>query len=198
MKALIIIDMQNDFMDDGALPVPGAKNLVPLINQLMKSFNIVIASMDWHPDNHVSFFSQHEGKKVRDVINWHGISQTLWPRHCVQNTKGAELVSGLDKTKIAHIVYKGIDQNIDSYSAFFDNAHQRATGLHDILKSHNIDELYICGVLTELCVKFTALDACELGYKVYLIKDGCLGVNLSPKDSEKALVEMQKAGVYII
>jgi nicotinamidase/pyrazinamidase len=197
MNALIIIDMQNDFMEGGALAVPGAKNLVPLINELQARFDYAVATQDWHPAEHASFAANHPAKNEYDVVHLHGQPQVLWPVHCVQSFDGAEFVAGLDQTRWAAAFQKGIDPEIDSYSGFFDNGKRRATGLADWLARHQVDEVYIAGVATDYCVKFTALDAVGLGLKAHVIEDACRGVNLTPGDVDRALEEMKQAGVWI-
>jgi nicotinamidase/pyrazinamidase len=147
--------MQNDFMPRGALPVPNGDAIIPLINQLIDKFPHVIATQDWHPLDHVSFAANHPGKKPGEFIEVKGIKQILWPTHCVMHTKGAELVPSLKKEKIASIFYKGSDKWVDSYSAFFDNARLRKTGLEDYLKKRGINELYIVGVATDYCVLYS-------------------------------------------
>lgn len=196
-KALIVVDVQNDFLPGGALAVPSGNEVIPVANELMKQFNLVVATQDWHPENHKSFAINHPGKKPGDKIMLGGVEQILWQAHCIQNTHGAELAKDLDKTRITKIFKKGTDPEIDSYSAFFDNARKRETGLADFLKSNNVSEIYVIGLATDYCVKFTILDALSLGFKTYLIERGCRGVNLSPNDVENAIQEMKKAGAII-
>ena len=198
MKALLLIDLQNDFMPNGALPVPDGYAAVIAANYAQRYFRIVIATKDWHPEKHLSFAKQHEGKKPGDVIELFGLKQTLWPVHCVQNTFGAAFSKGLDQSHIQHVVTKGQDLNLDSYSAFFDNAHRHATGLGNYLKLRAIDEIYLLGVATEYCVKYSALDAIHLGLKTNVIIDGCRGIGLHKHDVENAEIEMQNAGVRFI
>ncbi|MBS0616288.1 MAG: bifunctional nicotinamidase/pyrazinamidase [Verrucomicrobia bacterium] len=198
MKALIIVDLQKDFMPGGPLGVPGADKLATLINPLMKKFPLVIATQDWHPLDHCSFAKNHPGKKVGESVKIKGISQVLWPVHCVRDTAGAELVEGLDKTPIASHFYKGTDQSIDSYSAFFDNAHLRSTGLSDYLKSRGVTDVYLAGVATDYCVLYSAIDAVDLGFKVYIIEDACRGINLQPGNIDKALAAIAARGGEII
>jgi nicotinamidase/pyrazinamidase len=197
MNTLIIVDVQNDFCPGGALPVPEGDHIIPLINRLEPRFDLVVATQDWHPANHGSFAANHPGKKVGDVIALGGLPQILWPVHCVQNTPGAELVPTLDRSRIARIFPKGTDPAIDSYSGFFDNGHRRATGLGDYLKYNKVMDVYVCGLATDYCVKFTALDAVHLGFKTHLIEDACRGVNLKPRDVAQAVEEMRTAGVHI-
>lgn len=195
MNALILVDVQNDFVRGGALPVPEGEELVPMLNRLEPRFDVVVATQDWHPPDHGSFAANHPGKQPGDVITLNGLPQTLWPVHCVQHTTGAAFVPGFDTTGVARVFQKGTDARLDSYSGFFDNAHRRATGLGDYLQEHRVREVFVAGLATDYCVKFTALDALGLGFKTALIEDACRGVNLHPGDVAKALEEMQRAGV---
>lgn len=197
MTTLLIVDMQNDFMPGGALGVPGADEIIPILNKIIPKFSLVVATQDWHPADHTSFAKNHPGKKEGEKVDVDGISQILWPVHCVRNSKGAELVSRLNKEAIASIFYKGTDKRIDSYSAFFDNAHRRATGLYDYLESREIEEIYIAGVATDYCVLYSVLDALELGLKVHVISDACRGIDLYPGDVEAAFTKMVERGAHI-
>ncbi len=196
-KALIIVDIQNDFCPGGALAVKEGDQIVPLINKLQNKFDFIVATQDWHPQNHKSFASNN-GKNVGEVIELNGLKQILWPDHCVQGSRGAALVKDLVIKKIKQIFQKGTDPAIDSYSAFFDNGHKKKTGLDDYLKAQGVQEIYVVGLATDYCVKFTALDAAEAGFKTYLIKDACRGVNLHTNDTDRAIEEMQSKGVAII
>ena len=198
MKALLLIDLQNDFMPGGPLAVPDGLACVQVANQVEKMFNTIIATKDWHPQDHRSFAKSHPGKKPGDRIDLEGLEQTLWPTHCVQHTDGAALVRGLDQSNIQHVVTKGEDVHVDSYSAFFDNAHRRETGLARYLEHKHIDELYLIGLATEYCVKYSALDAIGLGYKTTVIVDGCRGIELNQGDIECALAEMRDQGVHLL
>ncbi len=198
MKALIIVDMQNDFMPGGALGVADADQLVSVINSIIPKFNLVIASQDWHPKDHVSFASNHPGKKPGDRIKVDHHDQILWPIHCVRNTHGAELVTGLDKANITSSFYKGSDKNIDSYSVFFDNARRKSTGLGDYLRSRGVTDVYFVGVATEYCVLYSTLDGIDLGFSVYVIADACKPINLSVQDEERALEMMRAKGAKVI
>jgi nicotinamidase/pyrazinamidase len=197
MNALIIVDMQNDFIEGGALAVPGGKGLVPLINKLQPHFDLIVATQDWHPANHGSFAANHPGAKAFEVIDLNGLAQTLWPIHCVQNTPGADFAPGLDRSRWAAIFQKGIDPKVDSYSGLFDNGKRRATGLGDFLKKRGVDQVYVLGLATDYCVKFTALDSLALGFKTALIEDASKGVDLHPCDVQKAIGELGQAGVTI-
>ncbi len=197
-KVLVIVDIQNDFIPGGALPSLLGNQTIPVANKLQPYFDLIVASVDWHPAHHGSFASQYPCKKIGDVIDLHGIAQVLWPDHCVQNTHGAEFAPGLKTEKIVKLFHKGSDPTIDSYSAFFDNEHRRATGLGDFLKEHHVTDVYLVGIATDYCIKYSAIDAFHLGFNVFVIEDGCSGINLKPNDSEEALAEIEKLGVKII
>lgn len=196
-NALIVVDVQNDFCPGGALAVQGGDEIAPLINRMMSRAVLVVATQDWHPKDHQSFAENHAGKSVGDFLELGGMPQILWPPHCVQNTRGADFVDGLDTHEITRVFQKGTDAEIDSYSGFFDNGHQRATGLGDYLKEKNVTHVFVCGLATDYCVKFTALDARQLGFSVTLIADACRAVNLQPEDEAKAVDEMRAAGVIV-
>ncbi len=197
MKALILVDIQNDFCPGGALAVPRGDEIIPLVNKLQECFESVIAVQDWHPPDHVSFASNH-GKKAGEQVTSNGITQTLWPDHCVSGNYGAEFYKELKTDKIQKIIHKGTDKNIDSYSIFFDNARQKLTDLDNYLKEKNINEIFIAGLATDYCVKYSALDAIKLGYKVFVIEDACRGIDLRPGDIQKAIQEMKQAGAEIV
>lgn len=198
MKTLIIVDMQNDFCPGGALAVREGDAVVPMVNELQSHFDLVVATQDWHPASHKSFAVNHEGKNVGQVIELDGLPQVLWPMHCVQNTRGAEFHPQLETGKLAHVFRKGEDESIDSYSGFFDNGHKRATGLGDWLKSHNATSIYVCGLATDYCVKFSALDARQLGFETFLIEDACRGVELNDGDIARSIDAMREAGIQIV
>ncbi|HHL73069.1 MAG TPA: bifunctional nicotinamidase/pyrazinamidase [Bacteroidetes bacterium] len=198
MDALILVDLQNDFVPGGALPVQDGDKVIPVANSVQPHFELVVATRDWHPANHGSFAANHPGKKPGDIIELNGLQQILWPVHCVQNTHGAEFVAGLETEHISKIFFKGTDPGIDSYSALYDNAHRKSTGLGEYLRDQGVDTVYVLGLATDYCVKFTVLDALAEGFSVCLIEDGCRGVNLSPEDSAKAVAEMREAGAEII
>jgi nicotinamidase/pyrazinamidase len=198
MNALIIVDLQNDFIPAGALAVPEGDQIVPLINQLQPCFDLVVATQDWHPANHGSFAVNHPGRKLHDTINLNGLPQVLWPAHCVQHTPGAELVNDLNRDRIAKVFQKGTDPAVDSYSGFFDNGHRHATGLADFLRAQGVTDVHIVGLATDYCVKFTALDAVAEGFRTILIKDACRGVNVTPGDVDRAVAEMKRNGVMVL
>jgi len=164
----------------------------------MDRFDLAVASRDWHPANHGSFASQHPGLKAGDFVKLDGIDQVLWPDHCVQETRGAMLHHALRSERIRKIIDKGTDPKIDSYSAFFDNAHRRATGLGDYLRSENVDEVFLMGLATDYCVSASVLDAVKLGFRTAVIEDGCRAIELRPGDSEKAFEEMRQARAQIV
>jgi nicotinamidase/pyrazinamidase len=195
--ALLIIDVQNDFLPGGALAVPHGDEVIPVINRLIPRFPLVFATQDWHPRNHGSFASNHPGRRVGEFIDLGGLRQILWPDHCVQETPGAAFAPGLDQVPIQHVVRKGQDPSIDSYSGFFDNGHRRDTGLEALLRKHHITDLVVTGLATDYCVKFTVLDALSLGLKVTVITDAIRAVNLKPTDGEAAQREMQAAGATL-
>jgi nicotinamidase/pyrazinamidase len=197
-KALIIVDLQNDFMPSGALPVPHADEVIPLANALQAHFEYSVATQDWHPKNHGSFAANHPGRSPGDHIALAGLPQILWPTHCVQATPGAEFVKMFKINRLTKIFQKGCDPDIDSYSGFFDNGHSKSTGLGDYLTAKQISDVYVMGLALDYCVKYTVLDACQLGFKTFLIEDGCRGVNLNSKDIPIAIKEMQAAGAKLI
>jgi nicotinamidase/pyrazinamidase len=198
MRALILVDIQNDFVPGGALAVREGDQVVPIANRLIPQFDVVVATQDWHPADHGSFAGNHAGKRVGEVIDLNGLPQVLWPVHCVQGMPGAEFVAGLDVAKVAKVFRKGTDREIDSYSGFYDNGHRRSTGLGEWLSERGVRDVYVMGLATDYCVKFTALDARKMGLDVTLIEDGCRGVELKPGDVGRAVEEMRAAGVKVV
>lgn len=198
MKALILVDIQNDFLPGGALPVPDGDQIIPIVNQLQQCFDLVVATQDCHPSNHGSFAANHPGRKPGELIDLHGLQQILWPTHCVQGTPGAEFVPSLQRNRWDQVFAKGTDPQIDSYSGFFDNGRRQATGLRDYLRQKGVEEVFVAGLATDYCVKFTVLDALQLGFKTLLIEDACRGVNLQPDDVQAALSTMKSAGAEIV
>ncbi len=198
MNALLLIDIQNDFLPGGALAVREGEQVIPVANRLMPQYELVVATRDRHPANHVSFASHHENRNVGDVIEWDGVEQMLWPDHCVEDTRGAAFPEDLHTDGIDHVIDKGTAIDRDSYSGFFDNGHRQQTGLGDYLKQRGVDEVHIMGLATDVCVKCTALDARRLGFSTKLVREGCRGVNAKPGDVDRALQEMESAGVEIL
>ncbi|GAB5072327.1 bifunctional nicotinamidase/pyrazinamidase [Citrobacter sedlakii] len=199
-RALLLVDLQNDFCAGGALAVPEGDSTVDIANRLIAwcqaRGEAAIASQDWHPANHGSFASQHQVEPYSQG-QLDGLAQTFWPDHCVQNTEGAALHPLLNQKAIATVFYKGENPQVDSYSAFFDNGRRQKTALDDWLKAHSITELIVMGLATDYCVKFTVQDALQLGYRVNVITDGCRGVNLQPQDSSYAFMEMAAQGATL-
>ncbi len=177
MKTLVLIDVQNDFMPYGALPVPEGDQIVEVINKILNKFDLVVATQDWHPENHISFASNNPGKKVFDIIEIDGYKQTLWPDHCVQGTKGAEFHPDLNTKPIEAIFRKGVNPEIDSYSGFYDNLNKKSTGLAGYLKEKNAKDLYFAGLAADYCVYYSIKDAIKEGYHVYLIEDATRAID---------------------
>jgi nicotinamidase/pyrazinamidase len=198
MNALIIVDLQNDFLPGGALPVPRGDEVIPLANELQQRFELVVATQDWHPSDHGSFAANHPGKEPGDRIILDGIEQILWPVHCVQNSHGAEFAPAFDTSRIADVFHKGIERNIDSYSTFFDNAHRRHTGLAYYLEKRSIQDIYLMGLALDYCVKYSVLDARRLGLNTHVILDGCRGIELARGDIDRAIDEMKRAGAVLL
>jgi len=197
-NALLLVDLQNDFVAGGALEVPDGNSVIEIANHLMPQYDLVFATQDWHPADHGSFAASHEGVEIGDVFELSGLSQVAWPVHCVQETAGADFVDLLEIEKINTVIRKGTDPTIDSYSGFFDNGRRKSTGLAQQLTEKNVTRVDVMGLATDYCVKFTALDAIEAGFETRLIVDGCRGVNLKPGDIDNAIEEMRAAGVTIL
>lgn len=195
--ALLVVDIQNDFCPGGALAVPGGDQIIPLVNTLQARFEHVVLSQDWHPGGHQSFASSHPGRQPFEMIEVPYGLQVLWPDHCVQGTRGAEFHSELDTTRAKLIVRKGMYPHIDSYSAFRENDRRTSTGLAGYLKELNIRRLFLCGIATDFCVKWSALDARATGFDVVVIEDACRGINVDGS-LEAARSEMLEAGVRLI
>lgn len=196
MKTLIIIDAQNDFMPGGSLAVPGGDEIVPVMNSIQEKFDLIIASQDWHPQDHISFASNHPERTVFDQIEVQGKPQTLWPDHCVQNSKGAEFHPDLHTEKWETIFRKGTSPEIDSYSAFFDNGHLKSTGLTGYLKEKGATELYMCGLAADICVYYSLMDAVENGFTCYFIEDASKPLDV--ENFEKLKREMESKGIVIL
>ena len=197
MKALLLIDIQNDFLPGGALAVPAGDEVIAVANRLMREYELVVATQDWHPADHGSFASQHAGRSIGEIERLHGLDQFLWPEHCVQGSPGAALAAELDHENIHHIVQKGTDSTVDSYSAFYDNAHRKSTGLVELLRTKGVDEIHVLGLATDYCVRATVLDGLKLGFRVVLLTEGSRGVDLQTGDCERAIEEMRRAGAII-
>ena len=191
---LIVVDVQNDFMPGGALAVPGGDEVVPVVNRLAARFDNVVLTQDWHPRGHASFASSHPGRKPFETIELAYGTQVLWPDHCVQGTAGAAIHSGLDIQKAQLVIRKGHHRGIDSYSAFLEADRKTATGLKGYLRERKIKQLFVCGLATDFCVAWTALDASAAGFETTVIEDACRAIDLEGS-LERAWSEMARAGV---
>lgn len=205
IQVLILVDLQNDFMPGGALAVPDGDAVIAVANDEIRRADVVVATQDWHPEGHGSFASTHPGKVPGDSVNLNNLEQILWPDHCIADSNGAAFHSGLETSKIDHVVKKGVDPGVDSYSGFFDNDHKTTTGLDTYLRSlastadHTLQPIHltVMGLATDYCVKFTVLDACTLGYNVTVRRSGCRGVGLATGDIAQAFQDMQAAGAKL-
>lgn len=177
MNALLLIDIQNDFLPGGSLAVAGGDQIIPVVNAVQQKFERVVATQDWHPQSHKSFASAHRGKNVFEQVELAGLPQTLWPDHCVQGTPGAELSPAVDWNSTEAIFRKGTSPEIDSYSGFYDNGHRKATGLAAYLKGHGVRTIYLAGLAADYCVYFTAKDALAEGFNVVLIEDATRAID---------------------
>lgn len=198
-SALLLIDIQKDFCKGGALEVKDGDEVVPVANQLIDFFHgknsLIVATKDWHPLNHKSF-AINSCKNVGEFGELNGLPQVFWPIHCVQESEGSKFHK--DLKKVENIIYKGENPTVDSYSGFFDNGKKFKTNLNNFLEKNSIKTLYIMGLATDYCVKFSVLDALSLGYEVFVVEDGIRGVNISPEDSQKAVDEMIESGAKLI
>jgi len=177
MKALIIVDVQNDFLPGGSLAVPEGDRIIDVINKIQSRFELVVLTQDWHPQNHKSFASNHTNKKPFGVIELNNMQQTLWPNHCVQGTYGAKFSSLLNTNKAEAIFRKGTNPDIDSYSAFFDNGHLKSTCLADYLRGKKAEQVYLTGLCGDICVFYSAMDSLNEGFETFIIEDGTCPLN---------------------
>ena len=194
--ALIIVDMQYDFLPGGSLAVENGDEIVPIINNLQNNYDIVVATQDWHPEEHYSFASSHPEKVPFEMIQMDGQDQVLWPDHCVQGTRGAELIGELDWRKVSAIFRKGMDQEVDSYSGFFDNHRKHKTGMAGYLRDLNVTDIYVAGLAADYCVYFTARDGQELGFRTHFIKNATREISRS--GYTEALTDLLGRGVEIV
>ena len=196
MKALLIVDIQNDFCPGGALAVPGGDKIVPVINKLIDKFDAIIQTQDWHPEGHSSFASSHEGKNPYDTIEMEYGTQVLWPDHCVQGSEGADFHPNLNIKKSQVIIRKGFRKEIDSYSTFFENDQKTTTGLTGYLNQRDITDLYTVGLATDFCVKWSILDGIDEGFTMHIVEDAVKGIDLDGS-IEQAWKEMKEKGVKV-
>ena len=196
MRALILVDIQNDFVAGGKLEVPNGEQIVPLVNQLSDNFDLVVATQDWHPSTHKSFASNHPGKNPFEEITLGGLQPVLWPDHCVQASRGADFHPDLRMEHVEAIFRKGMDPGIDSYSGFYDNGHKKSTGLAGYLKERGVQSVYVCGLAADYCVFYTAKDSLDEGFRTFLIEDATRAIN--PENFERAKETIRSAGGVII
>ncbi|WP_410877542.1 bifunctional nicotinamidase/pyrazinamidase [Myroides sp. DW712] len=196
MRALVVVDLQMDFLPNGALAVQEGDLIIPSINAIQDHFDLVVATQDWHPVDHQSFASQHENQGVYDVIELEGIPQVLWPDHCIQGTAGAAFSEAWDSNPVAAVFRKGMNKHIDSYSGFYDNNKREATGLLGFLKEKNVTEVYVCGLAAEYCVFYTAMDARNTGFDTYFLAFATKPI--SAEGLEQAKVKLKANGVVIV
>ena len=194
--ALVVIDVQNDFCPGGALEVPDGDAVVEKINRLADKFHVKVFTQDWHPADHTSFAANHAGKQPFDTVDLSYGTQVLWPPHCVQGTQGAEFHAGLKTSEADVIVRKGFRAGIDSYSAFFENDRETPTGLDGYVRSRGVEKIFCAGLATDFCVRYSAVDAARLGFKVVLIEDACRAIDLDGSLGA-AMKEMRELGVAI-
>ena len=200
MKALILVGLQNDLLAGGAIPVPDGDSVIVIANQLqlLTAFRFVVATQDWHPANHRSFFANHQGRVRGERVKVGKTQQILKPVHCVQQTRGAELAPALLMTRVNKVIRKGTEPDVDDYSAFFDGEHSRLTGLSDYLREKGVEKVYIMGVATEQAIKASALDALGLGFRTWVIEDGCRAADPNSEEARNAFEEMRSAGVVLV
>jgi nicotinamidase/pyrazinamidase len=196
MQALLLIDIQHDFLPGGSLAVPGGDAVIPVVNNILHRFELVAATQDWHPANHKSFASNHTGKQMFEEINLHGLPQVLWPDHCVQGSNGAAFSTAVNWNSTEAIFRKGTNPEIDSYSGFYDNGHRKSTGLANFLRGRGITSVYVAGLAADYCVYFTAKDAIAEGFRTYVIDDATRAI--SQEGFEKAKMDIENKGGYII
>jgi nicotinamidase/pyrazinamidase len=177
MKVLLLIDIQNDFLPGGRLAVPEGDAIIPLANALQAHFDLVVATQDWHPASHESFASNHAGRSQFEQIDLHGLPQVLWPDHCTQASNGAALAPALHTERIEAIFRKGMNPEIDSYSAFFDNGHRKSTGLADYLRGRGVTEVFVAGLAADYCVYYSALDALAAGFATTVVTDATRAIS---------------------
>ncbi|MCX7828593.1 MAG: bifunctional nicotinamidase/pyrazinamidase [Thermanaerothrix sp.] len=196
MRALLVVDVQYDFLPGGALPVPEGDQVIPVINRMMDRFPLVVATQDWHPREHLSFASNHRDTRPFEVIQLDQAPQTLWPDHCVRGTHGAMLSRDLRQEPVELIIRKGTDPSVDSYSAFFDNLKRRSTGLAGYLRERGVSELWVAGLAGDYCAFYSAMDGAEAGFSVFFVEDAVRPI--SAEGFAKAKEAMGSRGIKIV
>jgi len=194
--ALLVVDIQNGFVEESELPVPGAREIIPIINRLMPLFPVVVASQDWHPPDHGSFHTRHPGAAPYDLGRLGGMPQVLWPVHCVQGTRGSAFAPGIKTEYFQAVIRKGLDPKVDSYSVFYDNHHQNPSGLQGYLRERGVGSVFLAGLALDYCVRYSAADALELTSRVFVIEDACRGV--SGDTVAEAMAEFREKKIRVI
>ena len=194
-SALLIIDVQNDFCPGGTLAVPDGDSIIPVINSLGSQFRLVAAAQDWHPKEHISFASNHPGKQAYDTVPWKNEMQVLWPDHCIAGSPGSAFHPALNTDLCSIIIRKGTNAQIDSYSAFFENDHTTPTGLTGYLQTLGISSVVLCGLATDYCIYYSAVDARKLGFTVSVLQEGIRGVNQPEGSTLSAISDMKQQGI---
>ena len=196
-SVLLVTDVQNDFCPGGSLAVNEGDKVVPVINRVIRYFPRIVATQDWHPRDHISFAANHPGRSVHDVVEVDSMKQVLWPVHCVQGTAGADFHPALNTETFGLILHKGMNPRIDSYSTFMENDKQTATGLEGYLKGLRIERVYLCGLATDYCVFYSALDAVDMGFKTHVILDACRGVDVPDGNVAQSVKTMEERGIIM-
>ncbi len=194
--ALLVVDIQNGFVEESELPVPGGGELIEPINKLMPLFPVVVATQDWHPPDHGSFYTRHRGAKPYEMGELGGEPQVLWPVHCVAGTRGADFVEGLKVEYLQAVIRKGMDPEVDSYSTFYDNFHRNPSGLRGYLRERGVDAIFLAGLAFDYCVLYSARDALEFTSEIYVIEDACRAV--SPDTAAAAREEMISKNINLL
>jgi nicotinamidase/pyrazinamidase len=197
-SALLVVDVQSDFCEGGALAVFGGSGIIGIVNALSSRFERVVLSQDWHPTGHVSFASSWPGQEPYDTVEAGDIAQVLWPEHCIQGSMGADFHPLLETNRASIILRKGFRLGLDSYSCFFENDRTTSTGLDGALRSLAVRELYVVGLATDFCVLYTVLDALRFGYEVFVVEDAVRGVDVPPGGAARALDTMRRSGASLI
>lgn len=197
-KVLLVVDIQNDFLPGGSLAVSNGNKILPAVNRLIDKFDIIVATQDWHPADHISFASNHKSGNEYDVVDLNGISQVLWPDHCIQGSKGAAFHKDLKTDKFAAVIRKGFRKDLDSYSAFFENDKSTPTGLSGFLQTLKITDVFICGIALDYCVYFSAVDSLKCGFSTSIIVDASMGIDFPEDNIENTMNDFKSKGGYLV